>query len=791
MQKYIHIPVIITLVTLCYVQGHAWNNSGQAFSLWPDTGQTTCYDTAGNVLDPCPVAGQPLYGQDAQYAGLARSYTKLDISGNSLPESATSWAMVRDNVTGLVWEAKQAKDSVQDYTNPHDADNTYSWCDTNSGSNGGFQGTCSDNDTEDFIVSLNSGLGYAGHMDWRLPTIHELLTLVDRGRFGPAISTTYFPQTMSHFYWSSTTRANNQYVAWLVMFFDGYGPNDAKSESYHVRAVRGGQVQPEDRFMDNMDGTVTDTMTCLQWQQATADPNGDGTPDSMNWENALDYAENLSLADHDDWRLPDINELDSIVDYSRWDPSIDPTVFPDTVSSDYWSSTSYAYFYTDVAWLVYYLSGGVGGVQFNGKSSMYYIRAVRSGQCGSLGYSSISATVGAGGSLDSGTPSPQTVANGSVARFTFNADTGYHVAGITGCGISYNNTSNAVSNYTATTGIITGECTVSATFAINQYTLLSSTGANGMINPLGVVVVNHGSNQRFTVTPNTNYQVADVLVDGDSVGAVTSYQFTNVTANHSISASFTINTYTVNSSVSGGNGTIAQVGDQIVNHGDTPSFTLTPDTDYHVYQVAGTCGGTLDGATFTVNPVTANCSVIASFSLTTYTVTSSVLGGNGIIAPEGVQIVNINDTLSFTLTPDAGYHIDQVISTCGGALSGNIFTTSPVTASCTVKGTFAINSYTLRVNFAGQGSGSVTSTPAGIDSCTSACIADFEYGQEVVLKASADESSRFTGWSGDGCSGIGDCTVVMDQAREITAIFVPSKFPWLMFMPAIRNQSQQ
>jgi hypothetical protein len=575
------------------------------------------------------------------------------------------------------------------------------------------------------------------------------------------------------------------------MFFDGYGSNDAKSESYHVRAVRGGQVQPEDRFLDNMDGTVTDTMTCLQWQQATADPNGDGTPDSMNWENALDYAENLSLTDHDDWRLPDINELDSIVDYSRWDPSIDPTVFPDTVSSDYWSSTTYAYFYTDVAWLVYYLSGGAGGVQFNGKSSMYYVRAVRSGQCGSLGYSSISATVGAGGSLDSGTPSPQTVANGSVARFTFNANTGYHVASVSGCGVNYNNSSDAVTSYNSTTGIITDNCTVSATFAINTYTVNSAiSGGNGTIAPAGNQVVNYGVAPSFTLIPATGYHVAGV--SGTCGGTVIGNTFTTnpVTANCSVVATFAINQYTLLSST-GANGMISPLGDQIVNHGATPSFTLTPDTDYHVYQVTGTCGGTLDGTTFTVNPITANCSIIASFSLTAYTVTSSVLGGNGIIAPEGVQTVNINDKLSFTLTPDTGYHIDQVISTCGGALSGNIFTINPVTASCTVIGTFAINSYTLHVNIAGQGSGSVTSTPADIDSCTSACIADFQYGQEVVLKATADESSRFTGWSGNGCSGTGDCTVVMDQAREITAIFVPSKFPWLMFMPVIRNQSQQ
>ena len=83
----------------------------------PDTGQIECYDTNG-----CPAPGEPFYGQDAQYTG-PRSYTKLNNDGNSLPSNASSWAMVRDNVTGLIWEVKQNRDGVVDYTNPHDADN--------------------------------------------------------------------------------------------------------------------------------------------------------------------------------------------------------------------------------------------------------------------------------------------------------------------------------------------------------------------------------------------------------------------------------------------------------------------------------------------------------------------------------------------------------------------------------------------------------------------------------------------------------------------------------------------
>jgi len=70
----------------------------------PDTGQTKCYNNTVEI--PCPSPGQPFYGQDAQYDTSPQSYSKLDASGNDLPESTTSWSMVRDNVTGLIWEIK-------------------------------------------------------------------------------------------------------------------------------------------------------------------------------------------------------------------------------------------------------------------------------------------------------------------------------------------------------------------------------------------------------------------------------------------------------------------------------------------------------------------------------------------------------------------------------------------------------------------------------------------------------------------------------------------------------------
>jgi hypothetical protein len=360
----------------------AGNNSGQAFSIWPDTGQATCYDDAGNVLNPCPSPSQPFYGQDAQFNGPARSYTKLDASGNALPDSAPSWAMVLDNVTGLTWEAKQAKDNVQNYANPHDADNNYAWCDTNPNTNGGDPGDCGVyyyDTEEDFLALLNSGSGFGGHTDWRLPTLKEFATLSDFGRSAPTINLTYFPLTMtSSGYWSATSSAEYSRSRWIVMF----GTPSLFTSGDFVRAVRGGQVQQENRFVVHNDGTVSDTATCLQWQQGTADPDHDGYPDIMNWPEALNYAEALHFAGYEDWRLPNLTELVTITDLSQYNPAIDTTIFPNTLSSEYWSSTT-DLDYASGAYSLDFYNGSSGGGQYKGFNM--YTRAVRSmqgGQCG-------------------------------------------------------------------------------------------------------------------------------------------------------------------------------------------------------------------------------------------------------------------------------------------------------------------------------------------------------------------------------------------------------------------------
>ena len=219
-----------TAQTIALVIFAIFTLSSMAFAGWPipDSGQTKCYNDTSEI--PCPAPGEDFYGQDAQYVNNPRSYTKLQ-----------GGIMVQDNVTGLIWEVKQAKDDAEDFSNPHDADNEYTWYDSNPATNGGNAGTPGDGtDTEDFINALNSE-NFGGHSDWRLPTIKELASIADLGTYGPTINTEYFPNTHSSSYWSATTYAGSTYDAWCVPFSYGYDYNSPKSYSRYVRGVRSEQ----------------------------------------------------------------------------------------------------------------------------------------------------------------------------------------------------------------------------------------------------------------------------------------------------------------------------------------------------------------------------------------------------------------------------------------------------------------------------------------------------------------------------------------------------------------------
>ncbi len=195
------------------------------------------------VFSAYAIAGPVPYKDQYRYAdpALTPRYTKLNHSGQPLPDSTAAWVMVIDNVTGLTWEVKWNMDGTSHYDDPNDADNTYTWYDSNPGTNGGDSGTPGNGmNTEAFINAMNHAR-FGGYSDWRLPTIKELAYLSDTNSKNPSINTKYFPNTVSSWYWSSSTSVNYPYQAWGVGFRHGYDSYNYKYIHGYVRAVRGGR----------------------------------------------------------------------------------------------------------------------------------------------------------------------------------------------------------------------------------------------------------------------------------------------------------------------------------------------------------------------------------------------------------------------------------------------------------------------------------------------------------------------------------------------------------------------
>jgi hypothetical protein len=306
-----------------------------------DTAQAACFDAA-DVITP-PAAGEPFYGQDSQYLGNSPSYT---LSGDGLT--------VHDNVTGLTWMQSPDTDGdgkilVADKMN---------WTEAQA-----------------YPATLNSA-AFGGFDDWRLPTIKELYSLIDfrgtdpSGMSGtdtsgltPFIDRTYFvfdygdttagERVIDSQYASSTMYVNKSWQGYDMLFGVNFADGRIKGydlvmpgglqKTFTVLCVRGRADYGFNTFVDNGDGTITDKATGLMWQQADS---GEG----VIWQDALSYAEGLVLAQHDDWRLPNAKELQSILDYSRspdssGSPALEP-VFSSTQITNEGSEADYPCYWT-------------------------------------------------------------------------------------------------------------------------------------------------------------------------------------------------------------------------------------------------------------------------------------------------------------------------------------------------------------------------------------------------------------------------------------------------------------
>lgn len=313
----------------------------------PDTMQSTCYDAMQEI--ECPDPGEPFFGQDAQHIGAQQSYTD---NGDGT---------VTDNVTDLMWV------KTPDL-------------------NGDGAITVDDKLTLDEALARVESFALAGYDDWRLPTITEMYSLMNFNGIDPSgyasddptgltpfIDTEVFDfgygdtdageslidgqmASSTRYVWN--TMDNTAETLFGVNFADGrikgYGLDFfGRDKTFYIMYVRGPQGYGVPNLTDNGDGTVTDAASGLMWAQAD---NGE----AVTWENALAWAEEMNASTylgHDDWRVPNVKELQGIVDYTRapdttQSAALDPIfeiseITNEAGQSDYpfhWTSTTHANF---------------------------------------------------------------------------------------------------------------------------------------------------------------------------------------------------------------------------------------------------------------------------------------------------------------------------------------------------------------------------------------------------------------------------------------------------------------
>ena len=351
-----------------------------------------CCDSRNVPNHGLPPTGQkriyhPSTGADSGDDGLNQAgwngIRRFEVGGDGI------W--VKDNATGLIWQRRES--SSQKFG---DLFELLNW-----------------KDAFKYIEEMNS-LKFAGYSDWRLPNINELQSIVNFGTRFPAINGKYFDNTESFYYWSSTSVANNSPSAWCIYFQFGDIRENEKINGAYIRAVRGMadleglprtdqimEYYPSSENAAGDDGviqqgwdkgmrfklcdnntSVQDRATGLIWQRRESSSREfGGISGSMTWLPSFDYVEAMNkaaFAHHTDWRLPNIRELASIVDFGKESPAINDKYFLNTHKGAgfYWSSTTVAECSTN-AWAVLFKRGETHD---RNKGGSGYIRVVRGGR---------------------------------------------------------------------------------------------------------------------------------------------------------------------------------------------------------------------------------------------------------------------------------------------------------------------------------------------------------------------------------------------------------------------------
>jgi hypothetical protein len=171
-----------------------------------------------------------------------------------------------------------------------------------------------------------------------------------------------------------------------------------------------------------------------------------------------------------------------------------------------------------------------------------------------------------------------TVDEDSSQTFAIIPDPGHHIVDVVVDGIS----KGAISRYTFSQ--VGADHTINALFGVDTYTITASSGSNGVISPEGSVSVNNSESKTYTITPNAGYQVAEVLVDGQPVGPISTYTFKNVSADHTISVSFSAKLFTI-TAVAGENGRVSPYESVEVAYGENQTFFFEAESGFHIADV--------------------------------------------------------------------------------------------------------------------------------------------------------------------------------------------------------------
>ena len=264
----------------------------------------------------------------------------------------------------------------------------------------------------------------------------------------------------------------------------------------------------------------------------------------------------------------------------------------------------------------------------------------------------ITPTAGPNGSISPSVPT--SVNYGGSQLFTFTPSTGYHVDSLYLDGVYSGNPAS----YTFTND--TANHSIRVTFAINQFTLTPSSGPNGSISPSVPTIVNYGGSQLFTFTPSTGYHVDSIYVDGSYAGKTTTYNFTTVTANHTIQVTFAINQYTITPSA-GPNGSISPSVPTSVNYGGSQTFSIHGNTGYYVDSILVDNISKPPDTTYTFTNDTANHTIRVVFAPNTLSIT---VGAN--LAGLTVKVNGTAHAAPYTFSSTAGVPITIAVDSIQG-----------------------------------------------------------------------------------------------------------------------------